>query len=149
MSQIRSNPFRLVGNAAAADHKPSDSGHLTIASENISASQVNIQLNDPRWTLATIAYAKLKEGPLSPESRDELIRKATRSGLRAFDASLIIAIAQDQARDGRGLEHAESTLRLIRPPHQEATPHHAVRRWSMAVVCATLLSTALLMLLGT
>jgi hypothetical protein len=146
MSQIRPTHFRLVGDAAAAPPSTVHTGHLAIANENLAASQLSIELNDPRWTLATIAYGKLQEGPLTPETRDELIKKATRLGLRPFDASLIIAIAQDQARHGRALEHAEPTLRLIRAPRPPETAWHGVRRWSMAVVCAALLSAAVLML---
>ena len=40
-------------------------------------------------------------------------------GLRPFDASLIIAIAQDHTRTGRSLGEAEKTLRLVRPPHAD------------------------------
>ena len=148
MSRIRTSPFQLVGGSAIPRESACDVGHLAVANENIAASQLSIELNDPRWTLATIAYAKLQDGPLTPESRDALIKKATRLGLRPFDASLIIAIAQDQARHGRTLEHAEPTLRLIRPPHRTETPWPAFRRWSMAVVCASLASAALLMLMS-
>ena len=147
MSQIRTTPFRLVGEAAADPAQTVRGSHMAIAGENLSASQLSIELHDPRWTLATIAYGKLQEGPLTPEKRDELIKKATRLGLRPFDASLIIAIAQDQARHGRPLEHAEPTLRLIRPPGHPETTWHGLRRWSMAIACAALLSTAVLMLL--
>ena len=147
MSQIRTTPFRLVGESSTAPPPAVHTGHLAIANENLSASQLSIELHDPRWTLATIAYGKLQEGPLTPEKRDELIKKATRLGLRPFDASLIIAIAQDQARHGRPLEHAEPTLRLIRPPGHPETTWHGLRRWSMAIACAALLSTSVLMLL--
>ncbi len=146
MSRIRTSPFRLVGGSAIPTESTSNVGHLAVANENIAASQLSIELTDPRWTLAAIAYGKLQDGPLTPESREELIKKATRLGLRPFDASLIIAIAQDQARHGRALEHAEPTLRLIRPPHVTDTTWPAFRRWSMAIVCASLASAALLML---
>ena len=146
MSQIPTSPFRLVGGSALQSESTDNVGHLAVVNENIAASQLSIELNDPRWTLATIAYGKMQNGPLTPETREELIKKATRLGLRPFDASLIIAIAQDQARHGRGLEHAESTLRLIRPPHMIDTTWPAFRRWSMAIVCASLASAALLML---
>ena len=147
MSRIRTSPFQLVGDSAGPPGPTAHGGHLEVASENIAASQLSIELDDPRWMLAAIAYAKLQDGPLTPETRDALIRKATRLGLRPFDASLIIAIAQDQARHGRALEHAEPTLRLIRPPQRTEPSWPAVRRWSMAVACASLVSATLLILL--
>ena len=72
MSRIRTSPFRLVG-GSAINGIDQQRRHLAVANENIAASQLGIELTDPRWTLAAIAYGKLQDGPLTPESREELI----------------------------------------------------------------------------
>ncbi len=58
---------------------------------------------------------------LTPEKRQRLTRLATRLGLRAFDASLIMAIVQDGARSGDGaLGHAVADrLKLVGGPPAE------------------------------
>jgi hypothetical protein len=48
-------------------------------------------------------------GLLRPERRREVLRLATRQGMRPFDANLVIAIAQDAAR--RGESAASPALR--------------------------------------
>jgi hypothetical protein len=59
---------------------------------------------------------------LTPESRAKLLVLSKRMGLRAFDASLVIAIAQDAARRGEPLgEECEGRLRLVRPPVEETS----------------------------
>jgi len=55
---------------------------------------------DPRWILA-VRPAELLDGAiLRPEKRDCLTSIGTTLGLSLFDANLIIAIVQDQARRG-------------------------------------------------
>ncbi len=55
---------------------------------------------DPRWVLAVQVGLKLEGTILRRESRQGLILKGKKMGLNAFDANLIIAIVQDQARRG-------------------------------------------------
>jgi len=148
MSQFRTSQasFRLVGkHGTTATCTPADARN-DVASENCSAAQLELAMSDPRWTLARLAYAQLQEGPLTPEQRDRLVRRAGSMGLRAFDASLIIAIAQDHTRTGRALDDAEPTLRLVRPPHQDDYAI-SLRRWCLAGALATLLSVAFFTLL--
>jgi hypothetical protein len=60
---------------------------------------------DPRWVLA-IRTSEYLEGPvLAPEKRETLINMGKTMGLTAFDANLIIAIIQDQARRGFAPEY--------------------------------------------
>ena len=99
MSRIRTSPFHLVGGSAIPTESTSNVGHLAVANENIAASQLSIELTDPRWTLAAIAYGKLQDGPLTPESREELIKKATRLGFAHSTppSSLLRADRRDMA----------------------------------------------------
>ena len=55
---------------------------------------------DPRWILAVRTAEMLEGAILRPEKRDGLTRLGTTLGLSLFDANLIIAIVQDQARRG-------------------------------------------------
>ncbi len=59
-----------------------------------------------------------RAGVLAPERRRKIIGLATRLGLRAFDANLVIAIVQDGCRSGEGALSREVSDRLamVRPP---------------------------------
>ncbi len=149
MSQFRATPatFKLVGEHDPARLRSWNDTRRAVARENVSAAQINPRLNDPRWTLAKLAYAQLTEGPISPEQRDALVRKADGLGLRPFDASLIIAIAQDHTRTGRSLGEADETLRLVRPPHANVDHVAPKQRWAVVVLLTALLCTAIFSLL--
>jgi hypothetical protein len=80
---------------------------------------------DARVVLARRASELLEGGRaarLAPERRQGLERLATRLGLRAFDASLVIAIAQDAARTGThaGSSDVEGRLGLVGAPAERA-----------------------------
>lgn len=89
---------------------------------------------DARLTLARRASEMLEGGRaarLSPEKRERLERLASRLGLRAFDTSLVIAIAQDAARTGTPVHAAEVQGRLGlvgAPAARDETP----ARWTVA-----------------
>ena len=55
---------------------------------------------DPRWVLAVKAGELLEGTMMRPERRETLILKGKGLGLSAFDANLVVAIVQDQARRG-------------------------------------------------
>lgn len=75
---------------------------------------------DPRWVLAVRTAESLQGAILRPERRDRLVRLGKMLGLSAFDANLVIAIVQDQARRGYAPEYCptagETQLRLIPLP---------------------------------
>ena len=68
MSQFRATPatFKLVGEHDPARIRSWNDTRRAVARENVSAAQINPQLNDPRWTLAKLAYAQLKGRPPQP-----------------------------------------------------------------------------------
>ena len=145
MAQIpNTTNMRLVGqhDPVAMDAWTLSAERSAVRRENVAAADIRIPSLDPRWQLATNAYSQLQQGPLSPAQRTRLIDDASAMGLRTFDASLIIAIAQDHARNGRPLQDAASTLDLVRikPP----SGRHGLR-WACAVACA-IVATGLLMI---
>jgi hypothetical protein len=71
---------------------------------------------------------------LAPERRASLERLAVKLGLRAFDTSLVIAIAQDAARAGETLEEASGRLALVRAPGAAGAASTVV--WHLAAAAA-------------
>ena len=79
---------------------------------------------DPRWVLA-LRVAEQLQGPiLPPDRRERLLRLARVLGLSVFDANLIIAIVQDQARrgtlPGQCARAGEPQLRMVPLPDRPA-----------------------------
>lgn len=79
-----------------------------------------------------------------PDDREQLIRTGRLLGLNAFESNLVIAIMQDQARRGLGLEAAAPALRFV--PIQATSQRARQRRWlwrvaawSAAAIAAELL----------
>lgn len=75
---------------------------------------------DPRWVLAVRVAEQLQGSALPPSKRERLIKIGKMFGLTAFDANLIIAIVQDQARRGYAPAYCptagEAQLRMVPPP---------------------------------
>lgn len=77
---------------------------------------------DARWVFAVQVAREIemsgapRAGVLAPERRRNLVKLATRLGLRQFDANLVIAIVQDGCRsEGDGLSREVSDrLTLVR-----------------------------------
>lgn len=78
--------------------------------------------SDVRWVLAVRVAEQLEGTVLPPAKRDRLVRMGKMFGLTAFDANLIVAIVQDQARRGYAPAHCptagEPQLRMVPPPQQ-------------------------------
>jgi len=113
-----------------------------------------LETADPRWVLA-LRVAESLEGPmLSPQRRRSLIRMGKVFGLTAFDANLIIAIVQDQARRGFRPEvcprMGEAQLSMVPLPRRAkllslgTTP---ARRWlTIALLIVAMAATELAVL---
>lgn len=85
------------------------------------ASSASLSPLDVRWMLAQAVSANLEQGrvaALPPEKRARLLSHAAALGLRPFDASLIIAVVQDQARQGKMLDE-DACARLAMIPAAE------------------------------
>jgi len=81
-------------------------GRSSVARENRAAAEMSAL--DARWVFATQVAREISlsgapgAGVLAPERRRNLVKLATRLGLRQFDANLVIAIVQDGCRSGEG-----------------------------------------------
>ncbi|MCC5785281.1 MAG: hypothetical protein JJU33_01115 [Phycisphaerales bacterium] len=117
-----------------------------VAAENKAAS--TLSASDARWIFAVRVSELLdggKAGVLTPDRRQRLLRLATNMGLRPFDANLIIAIVQDEARHGVSPSplntDTEQRLALVRPAeHARPSPWISI---ALAVLLAGLLFFAL------
>lgn len=79
--------------------------------------------DDARWVFAVRVRREVQGGHaaiVTPDSRKRLLRLANRLGLRDFDANLVIAIVQDDARTFGGTlpipsDAVRGPLALVRP----------------------------------
>ncbi|MBY0112142.1 MAG: hypothetical protein K2Y21_04930 [Phycisphaerales bacterium] len=86
--------------------------------------------DDARWVFAVRVRREVQGGHaaiVTPESRKRLLRLANRLGLRDFDANLVIAIVQDDARTFGGTlpvpsDAVRGPLALVRPAQTPRTP---------------------------
>lgn len=86
---------------------------------------------------------------LRPEKRRAIVDLATSKGLRPFDANLVIAIAQDEARRGEGVRSASSSNATETPAMLGAIPPvRPVREWTVGRILAIALGLAIAMLGG-
>ena len=106
---------------------------------------------DPRWVLA-VRVAEALEGPiLRPEPREKLLRLGRALGLTAFDANLVIAVVQDQARRGHAprLCPTQGVAQLEMVPLPASEPMTPLQRWvRVGVVIAGALVLELMVLLA-
>lgn len=93
---------------------------------------------DPRWVLAVRTAELLQGDILSPECRERIVRMARLFDLTPFDANMIIAIVQDQARRGIAphlcAAAGEPQLRMITPPRRTTLLQSIRSRYGMKVV---------------
>ncbi len=119
-----------------------------VARENLLASA--LPSTDVRWILATKAAEAIEGGRaalLRPEARKRLLSQARSMGLRPFDANLVLAIVQDQARIGGSMRPDQLAPRLAIVPAGEGLPAPSInpgatstgsRLWLLAVILISL-----------
>ena len=126
--------------------------------QNPPAASPAITAADPRW-LFSIRVASLLEGGraavLRPERRERLTATAKGLGLRAFDAALIIAMVQDEARRGDVPQgHPPLTARLAEsltavPAPERTSPGPGIlQRLAAAMLIAACMVAALILWLN-
>ncbi len=103
----------------------------------------SMQPDDPRWVLAVRTRELMQGALLAPEHRSNLLRLGRILGLTPFEANLVIAIVQDQARRGEVLEAAVDNLSMV--PRYRRT--RAARRWPSALAWGVALVAAEVLLL--
>ena len=104
---------------------------------------------DPRWVFAVRVSEQLQGAVLPADRRERLVRLGKVLGLTPFDASLVIAIVQDQARRGHAPASCpaagEAQLRMVpRPADRPASPMR--RPLAVAGLLAVLLAAELMLL---
>ena len=120
----------------------SDRARAAVMAENRHASAITA--TDARWVLAARVAHELEGGKLAmlrPHRRASIDRLAVTLGLRPFDAQLIIAIVQDNARTtGSPLGHTVvDRLSLVRPASSSPTDRSAAEPGWHHIVLAALL----------
>ena len=114
-----------------------------VTTENRAAAQnPALEPTDSRWVVAIRAYSELQGTTLTPERRQRVLRIAHLLGVRPFDANIIIAIVQDQARQGRTIAEAQPTIALLSRPGRQ--PRAAWLRWALAVATAAVANALLI-----
>ncbi len=142
MSAFESHPhLRLAGIGPAPEAARRDE----VAAENRrAAANPSLAPTDPRWVLAARAYSQLQGSTLTWDRRQRVMTTARELGVRPFDASIIIAIVQDQARRGGSLPQAAGTLSLIETP---AAPRRG-KAWTLWLAALSAADAADAILLG-
>lgn len=111
--------------------------------------------DDPRWVFAARVASQLEGGHaavLRPERRERLLKTARLLGLRAFDASLVIAMVQDAARRGEARpgypaltrDLASSLEAVPKPVHESGTPVWLSRLATACLIATGLVAVAIL-----
>ncbi len=140
---LRSQPLRLADPVNATD---------TTARRTGTMGQPITSAADPRWVLAVRTAEHLQGSILTPDQRPRLVNLGRLMGLTPFDANLIIAIVQDQARRGYEPDYCptagEPQLSLIPLPRRTRIPSmfHGRRALTIAAVIASIIAFELLAL---
>jgi len=117
--------LRLVDTAVADALRPLPRDNVPVPSTK--RPDTPVPATDARWVLAARTAAMLAGGRaavLNPDHRHRLLRLGMHLGLRPFDANLVIATVQDEARLGSGPlgPRLAERLRVIRPADARRPP---------------------------
>ena len=110
-AQSAPRSHRRDAETGAPDVRPIRSPSEADSTQNVEPPALTA--NDPRWVLAIRTHELLDGSLLRPEARERLLRLGRTMGLGPFDANLVIAIVQDQARRGLGPGAGVGQLALI------------------------------------
>ncbi len=128
--------LRLVGVDDAIDDWVRRARREGAAENRRAAGGADLDPTDPRWVLAIRAYSTLQGSTLTPQKRQQVMATARKLGVRPFDANLIIAVVQDQARRGGDLSKAAGTIRIVPRPRRRRTRSFEMYRWAAALISA-------------
>lgn len=128
--------LRLVGVDDAIDDAVRRARREVTAENRRAAGGPDLDPTDPRWVLAVRAYSKLQGSTLTPQRRQQVMDTARKLGVRPFDANLIIAVVQDQARRGGDLSKAAGTIRIVPRPRRRGPNSREILRWAAALISA-------------
>jgi len=97
---------------------------------------------DPRWVLAVRTSQVIQGDVVTAADREQLLRAGSVMGLNAFESNLVIAIVQDQARRGQGIDTATPALQFV-PIHSRSTSFRRQWLWRVALWSLALLGLEL------
>lgn len=133
------------------DSRVSSASRASVGAENRAAT--TLTPDDARMITAKLAAEAIEGGRaaiIRPEVRRRLVATATGMGLRPFDANLVIAIVQDDARTGAGSgglasrvrasisRDASSRIALVRPGHRAPTAKREIAPLALVLGAAAL-----------
>ena len=96
-----------------------------VAIENADASGVrDLRPASPHLALVAHVASRLQGTVLAPEDREILVEEARRMGIREFDAHLVMAVVQDRARRGEGLDDLAGPLAMFTSPRRTWLARH-------------------------
>lgn len=127
-------------------------GAQRVARANRQASRLDD--DDVRWVFAQQVREALEGGRaaiLRPDRRRDLVAAGVRQGLRPFDANLVIAIVQDQARETDAAVDAALPpgLRMVRAPRPPAgIPPLAVLAAAILILAGLMAATLIAWVMG-
>lgn len=98
MSSISRQPMLRLVAEPGHDADLSAQRRQAAIETRLAALRSDLDPSDPRWVLALRTKHQLQGAALNPQRRDKLLKLANRIGLRSFDANMVIAIVQDEAR---------------------------------------------------
>ncbi len=153
MSEFAAGTLRLVG----IDPPDAHAVEEEIVRENRRAALTvrsgQLRADDPRVILAAQTRAALIGAQLTPDRRARLRLVARHLGIRPFDASLVMAIVQDQARRAE-TDHSALLDRLAMIPDPSSQPKPPAVRSTLSrlalsgALAAVMLIASLRWLLG-
>lgn len=102
-----------------------DETRRRVALENrLAADSRELLPESPHLSLANQVAARLQGTMLAPEDRALLVDEARRMGIREFDSHLVMAVVQDRARRGEGMDDLRGPLSMFpKSPRSAFTGH--------------------------
>ncbi|MEX2672170.1 MAG: hypothetical protein WD294_08690 [Phycisphaeraceae bacterium] len=133
--------LRLAGGAAGGEVRRPRGAEPPVSHRRRPDKPAELNSTDPRWVLAVRTQQVLQGAMLRPAERQNLLRVGRLMGLNPFDANLVIAIVQDQARRGGTLGAAAESLGRVPLREKPVTSPVSWRvlRWCTAILSAELL----------
>lgn len=140
---------RAVANDSLRSRAAADPAGRRAVAEEMLRARDNLRREvfdpaDPRWMLARATQEALQGSMLAFEDRKRLLALAQRTGIRAFDANLIVAIVQDRARRGEPIDSAAETIAVVPKPTPRGARRAAAWTWAAAIFVAVLADTVLI-----
>lgn len=138
----RQSPLRLVGSDGTGIDP--QAAHDVARENREAAINPTLDPTDPRWVLAVRTASQLEGSLLTPERRSRLLTTARRLGIRPFEANVIMAIVQEQARRGQPPGSAAETLALLEDSSVDEEERSPMVQLVIAIMLAIVINAFLI-----